>query len=132
MAMSARVDFREEIEGYLLVIFIDDSHYCGYVGIPKDHILGELCYGADTFPSLQVHGGVTYSGKLKEELNPQGLHCIGFDCAHWGDKTRYSDGEFRDLSYARDEVISLFKQLKSVFKKERTSFYFEVSEMEKE
>lgn len=61
---------------------VETEWYCGYVGIPKSHILYHISYEKYGEPDieLQVHGGITYTC-----LEKDGLYWIGFDCAHYGD-----------------------------------------------
>ena len=91
------------------------SHYCGYVGVPKDHPLHGLDYntnsphirditgeeglgqrsplmllcgaGKETSPAMafDVHGGVTFAGTGYLDLEGDGLWYFGFDCAHYED-----------------------------------------------
>ena len=86
------------------ILFVNDSHHCGYV-VPPESIQGLHYdqYGCD------VHGGLTFGGTM-EDLG--GNHAVGFDCAHCGDKTKYSsDGVFRDAAYVQDQCEKLAKQL---------------------
>lgn len=65
------------------VIFVRQSHRCGYVRIPEGHPF----HGIDNDEGLvDVHGGVTWAGELKHaEARLEGFW-LGFDCAHLGDK----------------------------------------------
>ena len=59
----------------------------GYVGVPKGHPLYNKDYHDKRIENLEVHGGVTFSGKWDEpELNSE-LWWIGFDTAHHTDIT---------------------------------------------
>lgn len=86
------------------ILLVEDSHHCGYVETP-DCISGRD-YGDY---EVEVHGGLTYDGK-PDWAN--GKHVVGFDCAHWGDKSKYySSGVWRDVEYCTNECELLAKQL---------------------
>lgn len=81
-----------------IVIRMGQKRYlCGYVVIPEDHPLHGVDYTEtehdDDLPTIDVHGGVTYSGGViadGAEYGDESLgFCWGFDCAHAGD---YSEG----------------------------------------
>ena len=57
------------------VLFVNDSHHCGYVTAPKE--LQDTHYDA---VDCVVHGGITYSDYLAE-LDDE--YVFGFDCAHY-------------------------------------------------
>ena len=91
------------------VLFVDDSHNCGYVKIPENSKLYNVGY-CDA-PSFDVHGGITFSGKFTDTDG----YWYGFDAAHLGDKTKYSDypdGIFRNTNYMVNECEKLAKQIK--------------------
>lgn len=91
-----------------LVLYIDDSHNCGYVLIPKTHPYSDDDY--EEHYNMGVHGGLTFAGKLAES----NLWAFGFDAAHSGDKTKYwLDGTFRDTEYMAKECERLAKQLRN-------------------
>lgn len=86
------------------ILLIDNSHHCGYVETPQS-ISGRHY---DDY-EVDVHGGLTYEGKPEWS---NGKHVVGYDCAHWGDKTKYSsDGVWRDAYYCINECESLAAQL---------------------
>lgn len=62
------------------VLFVGDSHRCGYVGLPKKHKWYEKDYEKI---DIDVHGGLTFGRK---DFIIEGFWWIGFDCAHLGDK----------------------------------------------
>lgn len=62
------------------VMFVRQSHRCGYVRIPKGHVTFDKIY---TELPIDVHGGLTYE-KIEEE--DENFKWFGFDCAHAGDK----------------------------------------------
>ncbi len=97
----------------LYQIEVYPAWYCGYVVIPKDHIL----YGIKRFDdkrlmNLGVHGGITFSGILTT-LNGENEFCIGFDCAHYNDSPL-----IQNQDYVREECKSLINQ---IIKKESLS-----------
>ena len=95
------------------VILIHGTHHCGYVGVPKGHVLFGLDYDAPANRSLpldtpiggrsimtllcldpnnltlaqlfDVHGSLTFAGPLGDYAHGDGLHWFGFDCAHCDD-----------------------------------------------
>lgn len=105
--------------------------WCGYVGIPPGHPR----HGKDKIDDnhdLDVHGGITYSNvgcsghicHVQKPGEPDNVHWIGFDCAHWGDfapgYTRHRDlcsplmgGVYRSLAYVQTETERLAEQLRS-------------------
>lgn len=109
---------------------------CGYVGVSKEHRYYEKGYdGID----VEVHGGLTFSGKCQETQNecegvchkaPEGqddIWWLGFDCAHsWDLSPRlgtllialhlsYPEGSlgetYRNFAYVTKEVQKLAKAL---------------------
>nr|DAV70467.1 MAG TPA: hypothetical protein [Caudoviricetes sp.] len=90
----------------------DGSHHCGYVEVPE--AIGHLDFYTwrESTVDISVHGGVTYQG-TPEWAN--GKQVIGFDCAHAGDKTKYSYLEdndvWRDEEYCVNECESMAEQL---------------------
>ena len=73
-------------------------HYTGYVQLPEGH--AKRYYDSDT----DVHGGVTFEGKMKGVAGVW----TGFDMAHFGDD-RIKNPE----NYAEDECERLAKIIKS-------------------
>lgn len=71
-----------KVGDYKWLVLSLGSHPCGYVAVPKDHPFygKEYC---DIEDKIEVHGGLTFSGKLKdlEDL------WFGWDYAHYGDFT---------------------------------------------
>ena len=116
VALTIMPESHFETNGYKAhVIWINDSHYCGYVEVPNTH----PCYLAfdydDLIESLEVHGGVTYTDSFLQNVESNGTWFIGFDAAHACDKTRYwNHGEFRDLDYMVNECHKLAQQLKKI------------------
>jgi hypothetical protein len=90
------------------------GHWCGYVGLPRDH----PAFGVDDGDvDVDVHGGLTFSGTV--DVDPEGLWWLGFDCAHLGDLVPgldrigavVGDSVYRDLDYVRGECARLAAQL---------------------
>lgn len=101
-------------------------HWCGYVGVPREHKAYGQDYDAiqgsyklntltgqyeDSEPlfDINVHGGLTYANKcaghvchIPEPGDPDDVWWLGFDCAHYMDLSpgllQYTDkiGRFRD------------------------------------
>ena len=106
----------------------ESGHWCGYVGVAKEHPL----YGVDyDTPDVEVHGGLTFAEKCNESdkehgvchHGPEALWWFGFDCAHGGDVipdfsrrdlSWHRQSEYRDLAYVRAECARLAKQLSEV------------------
>ena len=64
---------------------------------------------------FNIHGGITFSGELKEEKG----FWYGFDCAHCDDLSPLMSGgshygEYRDMEYVTNETESLAEQLKAI------------------
>jgi len=91
------------------------DHYCGYVGIPRDHPL--IKNGA--IKKLEVHGGVTFCGDSRglklswgKKLWESPYFWVGFDCSHAGDYSPfYPTGHKWTLGELIKEVNHLADQL---------------------
>ena len=67
----------------------------GYVAVPKTHPWFGKSYVGDIEDQIEVHGGLTYSGKFptssdlimieKGDVLPEDNWVFGFDTAHYGD-----------------------------------------------
>jgi hypothetical protein len=92
------------------VLFVQDSHHCGYVSVPSSHPLYGKGYYA---PDVSVHGGLTYAEPTSQLLPGADGWDFGFDCAHSGDQTKLwpVHGVFRDQAYVEAECRSLADQL---------------------
>lgn len=113
------------------------GHLCGYVDIPADHPLFGIDYRNNIFDmiigNLEVHGGITFSGRLENFYNNKELPryldelhdwLIGFDCNHVNDYAPFRpyddsmiigfDREYRDADYVAAECKKLAKQLKKL------------------
>ena len=98
------------------VVFIKNSHRCGYVSVKKDHWLYGVGYN-DLY-ILDVHGGLTFGSEIKDSED----WWIGFDCAHSGDKTMFNQsGEERTTEFCVDECEDLARQ---ITKLNETSFAY--------
>jgi hypothetical protein len=97
------------------------GHLCGYVEIPKGHPYyrrnsgenGDWITASESktqrsqvkFPYINVHGGVTYSGKMDDEET----FCWGFDCGHYGDTMDKCDHRF-----VEQEILRMAKQIRQI------------------
>lgn len=63
----------------------DMGFYCGYVAVPQDHPVQGRCTDWFYDKDIEVHGGVTWSGRFDWSDEP-GEWLVGFDCCHAGDK----------------------------------------------
>lgn len=100
---------------------------CGYVGVPRGHRLHGMTYqDAEKNYPFYVHGGLTYSGGMREPLDD--YHYFGFDTTHGGDlspgivlsmlkcvgdATGFHEGEtYRTWDYVKNNVQVLASQLR--------------------
>lgn len=106
-----------------MCVMVSGSHYCGYVGLPKNHVLDNKDYsehiavlGEDLENSIEVHGGVTFTG-VPSALEKSALWWVGFDCAHGSDVTlmafshNFPDATFKDAGFVSQECEQLAQQL---------------------
>lgn len=117
-----RVAWRDAETGLqCLILRTHMGNLCGYVRVPRDHPLHGKNYRKRGIAGhLQVHGGLTFSGCLRNRKMKRG-HWFGFDCAHWCDlvpglmhHSFYvpdSTSVYRDIAYVREECTSLAAQL---------------------
>jgi hypothetical protein len=99
-----------------LVIRGPSQYLCGYVAVPKWHLLyGNLDYFG---PKLDVHRGVTWLADHAGDCKEPDLWWIGFDCAHLGDLVPgntilYGRGNavYRDFAFVKEECRRLAEQL---------------------
>lgn len=89
-------------------------HLCGYVIVPNEHPLCTIDYDERDIYTLEVHGGVTFTGQLLDYG-----WAIGFDCNHLGDLAPsmemmgFSNGEtYKNEEYVRSEIEYLASQIK--------------------
>lgn len=85
--------------------------------------------------NIEVHGGLTFSSPCSTDEDEMGIchksdkavYWFGFDCAHYGDYLPFFDMMkgfippssiryeiYRDMAYAKAEVLSLAKQLNGI------------------
>lgn len=86
--MNYKVEKDFIVEGFRCVIIGNYmGHRCGYVEIPKGHILYEKHYADEELYDIDVHGDWTYSefGGSYPVESTKDSWWIGFDCAHYGD-----------------------------------------------
>ncbi len=99
-----------------VVLFIGQSHRCGYVEIPPNHPWHKKDY-MDVDAS--VHGGLTFGGHgaAGHDLLDTEVLWFGFDCAHAGDlllgSINLTSGVFgrSDYFWNLDEVIEETEEL---------------------
>lgn len=124
------------------ILFVNNSHYCGYVvidgfhaafglkgftwSVEIDDISPELIEKIEVIKAvnnIEVHGGITYDGDslIDLVLQEEGKWVYGFDAAHSGDATKskyYTNyvGEdvFRDMRYMEHQCENLATQLKII------------------
>lgn len=102
----------------VILLVNDGSHHCGYVALPADLTDRNFTgYDSGEWADINVHGGVTYQDALpwlEDKI------AIGFDCAHAGDKTKYSGswGDWRDESFCITQCESMAKQLMAMLPKQ--------------
>ncbi len=89
----------------------EGGFWCGYIAVPPGH----PWFGADDTDErawrIECHGGVTYGRDYRPYAEPDGNWWIGFDCAHFGDRTKHSlGGEFRDLDYVKGQIAGMKRQ----------------------
>ncbi len=100
------------------IVFVDQSHRCGYVALPKGHI----AYGLNYIDiDVDVHGGLTFNAYSKPNDifndDDDDLYWLGFDCAHAGDRIlrrgipSILTAHFWTLEEVIKETESLAKQL---------------------
>ena len=113
---------------------------CGYVGVGQGNPLFKKAYDPaniteeefDTWNNLQVHGGVSFVGKIRwgsDEMSPEtrpgelppnnGCWWVGFDCTHFGDggPGEWTVGgleDYKGFNYVRDQVTLLALQLEKL------------------
>lgn len=101
-----------------IIMHTISKHYCGYVGVPKDHPM----HGKDYYMmDIYVHGGLTFSDEAYWDDANEELWFFGFDCSHSGDICKWMvDSGFdlsregavwRDLDFVKAECEKLAKQL---------------------
>lgn len=112
----------KEHKGYTFVVYQHQSsgHLNGYVELKP---IDEEFLDRNQINNLDCHGGITYQGTLDWIFKTPKSTYIGFDCAHWGDKTPFVDAMlsglfgtssyevWRDEAYVEENCKSLIDQL---------------------
>jgi hypothetical protein len=93
------------------VVFVRQSHRCGYVTIPKSNIA--FGKGYDELP-IDVHGGLTFDDIDSTTPNEQ---TFGFDCAHLGDKTLSYSFEENGHFWTLEETVAETNRMAEQFAK---------------
>ncbi|WP_289168983.1 hypothetical protein [uncultured Parasutterella sp.] len=110
-------DFEKLAEGqegqYKWMVISLGTHPCAYVCIPKDHPFYDKDYW-DIDDRIQVHGGLTFSGKIRGCDD----FCFGWDYAHCGDHTWLMGWESGDdkkwtTKEIVNECLNVIKQFRS-------------------
>src|SRR5688572_17088313 len=74
-------------DGVRFLIMRGPAALCAYVGVPDSHPLAGQSY--DDMP-IQCHGGLTYGDNGGDKW-PKGWYWYGWDYAHSGDRSVYTD-----------------------------------------
>lgn len=93
MSASATIIKEWVTRAGLIGLIADDGHLCGYVALDGSSPFWEVDYGHEALSSLEVHGGLTFSGRLKAYNNPD-FWLLGFDCAHYQDTREVCTPEY--------------------------------------
>jgi hypothetical protein len=122
----------DEATGLPCLAVRNRQHWCGYVGISKNHPLFEKEY-SNIEQDLIVHGGLTFADHCAKTSDPSKHVChlvesgeddhvwwLGFDCAHSGDISDFIrtyeriagyPEAYRTLQYVENECRQLAQQL---------------------
>ena len=102
------------------LMYRETGEYNGYVAVPPEHPLYGKGDIAEEVEALDVHGGVTYTGKIEclpypsELLDhkeiPRDWWVFGFDTCHYGDNP-----DEWNLERCTEETRKLQKQLEELF-----------------
>lgn len=95
------------------------GHWCGYVGVGREHPLHGASGSDRRTDELEVHGGITYARACNGVVchkpapgEPDALWWFGFDCAHFGDLSPgWKTGVYRDIDYVEQQTRHLAEQL---------------------
>jgi hypothetical protein len=114
-----------KVKGFIiendLTLFRNGGFANGYVVIPKGHPLWGLHYTSELVEGLNVHGGITFSEKVDEDMishptfgaeltdEDLGSWVIGFDTRHRGDTLK----KWPQVKVEK-EVIKLLKQVENL------------------
>jgi hypothetical protein len=96
--------------------------WCGYVDIPRTHPLAVAAVADEDLieSTIDVHGGVTFTGTGVDAGGKPDTLRIGFDCGHSSDwspdmpMTRSHGAVYRTIEYASDETRRLAEQLAKI------------------
>lgn len=138
-----KVEKHFKVSGYECVIIgTNAGTRCGYVAIPKSHVLyGKSFFDINKEYKFDVHGRLTYSDMQGDYpiKNDKNYWWIGFDCCHSFDGKDYklmreltTDVEYdffmqfergfttnapvRTTKYVEEQLRSLVKQIKNIAK----------------
>jgi hypothetical protein len=120
--------FIDNVSMYEMFIYRHSTmkHLCGYVKLPESHpLFGISQRDSNVYDSINVHGGVSFTGTLDTGNNLHVHHetdfLVGFDCAHADDlipnlseELVRGDEVYRDIDYVVAECIKLARQLKNM------------------
>lgn len=102
-----------------VVATVRASHRCGYIAVPEDHVATTIGNHEDI--PVKVHGGLTFGPR--EELGgvevDEPVRWYGFDCAHAGDKIKFStgfetDGKDWTPEDVKEELEDLAEQMSEI------------------
>ena len=92
--------------GLRFIVMRGPYHWCGYMGVPKDHPLAGFDY--NDLPSINAHGGLTFSSEARGNW-PEGYWWYGWDYGHLGDYSHFEKMPERlergDKDWTIEEVI---------------------------
>ena len=102
-----------------VVVFVRQTHRCGYVGVRRKNPAYGLEYGD---VPVEIHGGLTFGNKeISKKLItngysiPKGYYWLGFDCIHAGDAMKGYENIAPSLSqghfWTSDEVFAETEKL---------------------
>jgi len=122
-----RVEWRHAGLPCLATRSLVGGNWCGYVAVPPGHPLHGTHYDG---PDVDVHGGLTYSGRCSGHIchvaqpgEPDDVWWFGFDCGHFLDVLPAMDarsrqyglgttrGTYKTLDYVQAETNQLAEQL---------------------
>jgi hypothetical protein len=106
--------------GLRAIVLVGPASINGYVEVPTGHpwhgksysecLCGhEGCWEHSPEAIIDVHGGITFSGRLTGVAAVSG-HLFGFDTAHCDDDPKYG-GTYKDEDYVAAECERLAAQL---------------------
>lgn len=123
---NSKVLVQHKYKKYCYKIITLGSHPCGYVMIPKSHILYDVGY-SDVH--INVHGGLTYAG-----IESDGNYWIGWDYAHAGDLYYSTYRELNGKRWSLKEIEShcrdVINQIIKIKKFQKKEYYFAIDEVE--